>query len=458
LVKQRICLIGAGSAVFWLTWIRDLCVMKSAPGSTLALVDVNRERLDSVYSLASRYAQELKVDIKFEKTDDRREALRNADFVVNTAFPGSHDYTEKMRAIGEEHGYYRGIDSVEFNFVSDYYTLLGYKQYQLALDITSDMEELCPEATLLQFANPIFEVTTLLHRERSKIKAIGFCDEYVGIYPLLMVSGLVPSDMEFQVAGVNHCIWLTKLQNKVTGQNAYPAIDKWIKNDAEELWKNHDLGLWSETISPASVDMYELYGLYPIGDTARSFTWKYHYNLETSKRWFGLLGGTDSEIGLQVRLDRFQTNAERLKRLANDPDAKLTSHIAPKKGKDEFSDYIDAATLGEEKRLVLNIPNNSYLPQLSNDLSVELPVVVSKDGKLHPEKVDPFPKRLLNFVLTPRIIRANWGLEAFVSGSREMLVEMLIRDIRTQSEKQARDVIEAILSMPENQDMARHYR
>jgi alpha-galactosidase len=432
--------------------------MESAPGSTLALVDVNKERLDAVYGLASRYAQELKVDIKFEKTDDRREALRNADYVVNTAFPGSHDYTEKMRAIGEDHGYYRGIDSVEFNFVSDYYTLLGYKQYQLALDIASDMEELCPGATLLQLANPVFEVTTLLHRERSKIKAVGFCDEYIGVYPLLMVAGLVPSDVNFQVAGVNHCIWLTELQSKANGENLYPAIDKWIQNDTQELWKNHDLGLWSETISPASVDMYKMYGVYPIGDTTRSFTWKYHYNLETAKKWFGPLGGTDSEIGLQVRLDRFQANAERLKRLANDPKAKLTDHIVPKKGKDEFSDYIDAAALGEEKRLVLNIPNDSYLSQLSNDLSVELPVIVSQDGKLRPEKVDPFPKRLLNFVLMPRVLRANWGLEAFASGSREMLVEILIRDPRTNSEKQARDVIEAILSMPENQDMARHYR
>jgi len=363
-----------------------------------------------------------------------------------------------MRAIGEEHGYYRGIDSVELNFVSDYYTNLGYKQYQLALDIASDMEEICPEAALLQLANPVFEVTTLLHRERSKIKAVGFCDEYIGVYPLMQVVGLDPSETEFQVAGVNHCIWLTKLRNKLTGENVYPVIDSWIKDGARQFWNNHNLGLWEETISPAAVDMYRLYGLYPIGDTARSFTWKYHYDLETAKKWFGPLGGTDSEIGLQVRLDRFQANAERMIRLANDPRAILTNHIAPKKGKDEFSDFIDATTLGEEKRLVLNIPNDSLLAQLSNDLSVELPVVVSKDGKLSPEKVEPFPRRLLDFVILPRVNRANWGLEAFVSGSREMLVEILIRDRRTRSEKQARDVIDAILSMPENQDMARHYR
>lgn len=458
MVKQKICLVGAGSAVFWLTWIRDLCMMKSAPGSTFALVDINQERLDAVYGLAARYASELGVDIKLEKTTERKKALQGADFVINTAFPGSHDYTEKMRTIGEQHGYYRGIDSVEFNFVSDYYTILGYKQYHLALDIASDMQEICPDAWLLQVANPIFEVTTLLHRECPKIRAAGFCDEYVGIYPLMSILGLDYSEIEFQVAGVNHCIWLTEFRNKLTGEDVYPKIDQWINEGSQQFWGQHDLGLWEETLSPASVDMYRIYGRYPIGDTARSFTWKYHYDLETAKRWFGYLGGTDSEIGLQVRLDRFQMNAERMMRLANDPNAKLTSHILPKKGKDEFSDFIDAAALGEEKRLVLNIPNDSLLPQLPSDLSIEQPVVVTKNGKFHPEKIAPFPRRLVDFVLMPRISRANWGLDAFVSGSREMLVEILIRDRRTESEKQARNVIDAILAMPENQDMANHYR
>ena len=52
----------------------------------------------------------------------------------------------------------------------------------------------------------------------------------------------------------------------------------------------------------------------------------------------------------------------------------------------------------------------------------------------------------------------EWGLEAFRTGSREVLVEILIRDPRTKSEKQARDAIEAIMTMPENSDMARHYK
>src|SRR5579871_1912714 len=120
LIFMKVTIIGAGSAAFSIPSIRDLCIMESAPGSTFTLVDVNKDRLDAAYGLATKYAKELGAEIKFEREMDRRRALQGADYVINTAFASGHDYTEKMRAVGEQHGYYRGIDSVEFNFVSDY--------------------------------------------------------------------------------------------------------------------------------------------------------------------------------------------------------------------------------------------------------------------------------------------------------------------------------------------------
>ncbi|HYB04529.1 MAG TPA: alpha-glucosidase/alpha-galactosidase [Nitrososphaerales archaeon] len=453
---MKIAIIGAGSAVFWLSLTRDFCTMNSAPKSTFTLVDIDKDRLDAVYEIGGRYIQELGNGIKLEKTLNRREALKDADFVVNTAMPGGHEHQEAMRKVGIKHGYYMGVDNAEHNFVWDYFTILGYKQYRLALDIARDMEELCPDAWLMQTANPIFEVATLLRRH-SKIKTAGFCPGYHAVYHLMFLTGLSPAEADFQVAGFNHCIYLTKFRNKETGEDAYPLIDQWIKNYAEELWKNHDLGLWTETISPAAVDMYKLYRRYPIGDTARCFSWKYHYDLETAKRWYGEIGGTDSEIGLQMCLDRFQGNVDRMFRLLKDPRVKLTSEIRPVKGNDEFSDFIDAMALGEEKRLVLNIPNDGILTQFPNDLAIEVPVNM-KDSKLYPEKVEPFPSRLLNFVMIPRMLRMEWALEAFESGDKEMLVENLIRDRRTKSESQARETIDDLLNLPLNADMKAHYR
>jgi alpha-galactosidase len=88
-------------------------------------VDIDTERLEVVHGLAKRYAAKTKADIAFEKTTDRKAALEGADFGFNTALAGGHENYETQRTVAEKRGYYRGIDSVDFNMVSDYYTIGG---------------------------------------------------------------------------------------------------------------------------------------------------------------------------------------------------------------------------------------------------------------------------------------------------------------------------------------------
>ncbi|MDH5703409.1 MAG: alpha-glucosidase/alpha-galactosidase, partial [Aigarchaeota archaeon] len=107
LTAVKISIIGAGSASWSLTLIKDLCLTRGLWGSTVSFMDVNKERLDMVYNLAGRYAAEVKADLKFEKTMDRGETLADADFVFNTALAGGHENYEIQRKVAEDHGYYR---------------------------------------------------------------------------------------------------------------------------------------------------------------------------------------------------------------------------------------------------------------------------------------------------------------------------------------------------------------
>ncbi|MGB9896088.1 MAG: alpha-glucosidase/alpha-galactosidase, partial [Thermoproteota archaeon] len=68
------------------------------------------------------------------------------------------------------------------------------------------------------------------------------------------------------------------------------------------------------------------------------------------------------------------------------------------------------------------------------------------------------PRSVVNYVLYPRMMRAEWALEAFLEGGREKLFEWLIVDPRTKSTEQVNQVIDAILSIPGNEEMAKHYR
>ena len=98
----RLGIIGAGSAVFSLGLVRDLCSTEDLYGSTITMMDVDEERLDSIHKLATRYVDELKVDLKFEKTLSREAALKDADFVINTALHGGHSNHEAQRELAQE--------------------------------------------------------------------------------------------------------------------------------------------------------------------------------------------------------------------------------------------------------------------------------------------------------------------------------------------------------------------
>ncbi|RKX51731.1 MAG: alpha-glucosidase/alpha-galactosidase, partial [Thermotoga sp.] len=176
----KVSIIGAGSAIFSLRLVGDLCKTKGLSGSIVSLMDIDAMRLNAVHDLAKRYAAELGSNLKFEKTKDMRQSIKNADFVINTALIGGHEQQEATRKVGEKHGYYRGIDSQEFNMVSDYFTLTNYNQLSFFLKVARSMEELCPNAWLLQAANPVFEGTTLISRQ-TNIKVVGFCHGHYGV-------------------------------------------------------------------------------------------------------------------------------------------------------------------------------------------------------------------------------------------------------------------------------------
>lgn len=100
----KIGIIGAGSAVFSLRLVSDLCKTPALYGSLVTLMDIDEERLEAVYILAKRYVEEVGAELKFEKTKNLEDAIIDADFVINTAMVGGHTYLEKVRQISEKYG------------------------------------------------------------------------------------------------------------------------------------------------------------------------------------------------------------------------------------------------------------------------------------------------------------------------------------------------------------------
>lgn len=463
MASVKISIIGAGSTVFSLRLISDICKTESLAGSFVTLMDVDESRLDAAYILASQYARDMKANIQFEETIELEKAISGADFVINTALVGGHAFLEKMRKIGEKHGYYRGIDTQEFNMVSDYYTLTNWNQLSFFLEIATMMEKLSPNAWLLQAANPVFEGTTLISR-KSKIKMVGFCHGHHAVNDIVDTLNLEKEKIDWQVAGFNHAIWLTRFH--YDGKDAYPILDEWFKEHPNGKSPKNP---FDDQLSPAAIDTYHFYGRMPIGDTVRNSGWKYHYDLETKKKWYGgPWGGADSELGWKWYEDRLREitaltskTAELLKKNKNVKLSEALSanfSIIPADFANEVKSFYDPSILSGEQhipfidaivnnhtnRFVVNILNNGVIAGIPNDVAVEIPARVDKDG-IHPEEITPpLPERIIKWYLYPRMARMEWALEAFEKKNPDLIVEILLRDRRTHSYEQARAVVDEI--------------
>ena len=445
----NITLIGAGSASFSIALIRDIVLTKGLAGSRMNLVDIDQERLDVTIALANRYRDEVKADLTFSATTERKKGLEGADFVICAVKVGGYGPLEKEREIAESHGYYRGIG----DRVSCYYGGVGaYHQLKFLMDLAQDMEAICPDAYLIQTANPVFEATNIVTR-CTKIKAVGVCHGHLGCNTLADTLGLELEHVGALVAGFNHYVWLLRFTYQ--GEDAYPLIDEWIEKESEGFWRD---GEYAEQMAPGAVDAYRLYGSFPIGDAVRCGTpWWYHTDFEAKKKWFGNKGGFDSEIGWADYLDSKPKVFEKMKRLANDPDVVLTDELPLEVSGEQHIRVVDAIGNDKETILELNVPNNGSIKGIPDDVLVEIPAVASGGG-IQGVMVGAIPGRIMHNVLIPRWVRMENILEAYLTGDRRPLLLSLTDDPRTQSYQQAKGLLDVLFDQPWNADASKHYR
>lgn len=435
----RISIIGAGSGEFSMGIVRDLAFTPSLGGSTVSFMDIDKARLDAIFEVATRYTRELGADLRFKKTLDRKESLRGADFVINCAMVGGWERFLHAQQVSRKHGYSQTV------FYDNYY------QYKLFLDIIHDMEEACPEAWYIQSANPVFEGCTLITRQ-SKIKSVGLCHGfYYGADKVAQTLGLNPEKVEAQAYGLNHNIWLTKFF--VDGVDAYPLLDDWVKNKAEEFWSSPRCGV-SHEMGPKAVDLYQRLGLFPIGDTATpggdSYHRWYHFDKETENRW-----QEDPDGWYEKHVQGVSQAVKSFIELAEHPEMKATSMFPPEKTHETNLSIIDAIVNDRPAIFQVNIPNNGCIPGIADDAVVEIPALVSAAG-IQGLRMGPLPKRIL-FQLQERILLMERDLEAFLSRDRKMLLEYVLSYPQTRTIEQAEALLEEVFADPFNREMAEYW-
>lgn len=445
----KITLLGAGSAVFSLNVVRDLCLTPNLRGSTVHFMDIDAGRLDAVHALCARYAAEVGLELNLLKTTDRRAALAGADVVLNTALTAGYDRLFAGWDLAHGLGYRFG-GSLHVRHDEAFW--INFYQLRFFESVIQDVLELCPQAWYLQIGNPVLAGVTLLARQYPQAKLVGLCHGFAGVYHLADALGLSHAGLTYEIPGVNHFVWLNKCYHN--GQDVFPLLDRWIETEAPAYWKTCGPG---DPVGPKMVDLYRRYGVFPIGDTGSwgggSWGWEYHADAEAEQRWH-----EDPPVQWDAHFARSAAQFQAIQAVSTDPAARVTALFPPEHSREIIVPMIESLVCDLPRVLIGNVANaGGYVPGLPLDFAVEVPALVSARG-VQPIQTTPLPAAVLAHALRDYVAPVNLELAAYAGRSRGLLLDLIMLDPWTRSERQARALLDAILALPYHHELREHYQ
>src|SRR3954468_14094405 len=224
----RIAFIGAGSIEFTRDLLGDLLTYDDLGELHVALHDIDRERLETAEAMSRWTAQELGAQLSLSTHLDRREALDAADFAFNMVQVGGHAATLLDFEIPARHGLRQTIaDTLGIGGV-----FRALRTIPVMLGIGRDMAELCPDAWLLNYTNPMAMLCQAYAHGSPHTKIVGLCHSIQHTTRRLAEIVDVPfEDVTFLGAGVNHQSFILRFERD--GEDLYPRLDEAIARDPE---------------------------------------------------------------------------------------------------------------------------------------------------------------------------------------------------------------------------------
>ena len=415
---RKIAIIGAGSIVFCKTLILDVLATPGLEDTVFSLMAPSTRRTSQVSAFVNRVIAENRLPARIEVTTDRREALRDASFVIATLQIGGNEAFGLDIDIPLRYG----VDQCIGDSMGPGGIFRAARTIPVMLDLAQDMKELCPDALLLNYVNPMAMVCTAL--QESGIRSVGLCHGVQTTLDLIAGYADVPKkEIDFLCAGINHMGWFLKLSHK--GEDLYPRLRERIESAA--YYANEKVR--GEVFRHTGYLMTE-----STGHLSEYLPWfrKNRATLDTycDEPAFGGETGAAYRFGLAV--DR-KYGGDML--LENEPPTLPTRSV-------EYGSYIiEAVSLNRPFTFNGNIRNEGFITNLPDGACVEVPVTADASG-LHPHFAGALPPICAAMNLT-NILAQQLGAEAAITGDPELLAQAVSMDPLTA----------AVLSLREIRDM-----
>lgn len=231
----KITLIGAGSTVFTKRLLTDLLSFPELADSTISLHDIDEERLATSESMTRQLAKLLNANPEIEASTDRRSALEGADYAISMIQVGGYKpCTVTDFEIPKKYGLRQTIaDTLGIGGI-----MRGLRTIPVLLEMCEDMEDVCPDVTLLNYVNPMAMITWALN-EVSSIQTIGLCHSVQGTANQLARDIGVPiEEINYLCAGINHMAFYYTFERKTKEgvEDLYPRIQQVMAEGRVPEW------------------------------------------------------------------------------------------------------------------------------------------------------------------------------------------------------------------------------
>jgi len=415
----RIAMIGAGSLVFCKTLMSDFLATPALRGSEYRLMALTHTRLDKMHDFVRRMIRDNGIDATVTATTDRREALKDADFVVVMLQAGGVEEFRQDYEIPLKYG----VDQCIADTMGPGGVFRALRHIPALMEVARDMQELCPKAILFNYANPMAMCCWALGRVPG-LQFVGLCHGVQTTMDLIASYTDVPKEeIDFLAAGINHMAWFLKLEHN--GRDLYPRL----KENFEKPGYYVNEKVRGEVLRHFGYFMTESTG------HLSEYLPYFRKNKKALDRYCDepSFGG---ETGAYYKYCAMLAE----KFAQTDPLAIESTKLGPRSA--EYASHImEAKETGRVFRLNGNVRNDGYITNLPQGCCVEVPIYVDRLG-LHPTVVGNLPPQCAALNMTNVLVQ-GLTVEASFTGDPDLVMQAVALDPLTA----------AVLTLSEIRDM-----
>ena len=415
----KIAMIGAGSTVFMKNILTDILLEQPFASCEFALQDIDPKRLATSKLVAERVAEVLPVSPVITATEDRREALKGADFVIVMIQVGGYKPSTVIDfEIPAKYGLKQTIaDTLGIGGI-----MRGLRTAPVLADIGRDMQALCPDAWMLQYVNPMAINCLVLSHLLPDLNYVGLCHSVQGTAAdLARDLGEDLNTIDYDCAGINHVAFYTRFEKRHADggvEDLYPRLHQLIEPRA--YGPN-----WDGCTNHVRYEVLKRLG-YFVTESSEHFA---EYT-----PWFIKNSQPELIQKFDIPVNEYIRRCEKQLAEWDAQEAELLADTKPicEKSVEYAARIISSIVTGTPDVIYGNVLNQNLIGNLPQNACVEVPCDVNSSG-LTPRQVDDLPAHLAGLIQT-NITVQQLTVDAIVSGRREAVYHAAMLDPHTSAE------------------------